>query len=104
MMNEKKKSFLPLAGSIIAGGVLLCLLHSLSNINEDRSLEEKKQLEKALSRAAVACYATEGSYPLELSYLEEHYGIRINGKRFVVKYEYIASNLMPDITVLEVTP
>ena len=97
MMKEKKIW-------ILIAGFFFCIVRSFSNVSNDHSLEEKQQLEMALARAAVSCYATEGSYPAELSYLEEHYGIRINNNRFAVKYEYIASNLMPDITVLELKP
>ena len=31
----------------------------------------------------------------------ENYGIRYNDEEYVIKYEFYASNLMPDITVLE---
>ena len=63
--------------------------------------EEKEQLEAALHKATVSCYSIEGAYPPSLEYLIENYGIQINTKRFTVKYEYCASNMMPDITVLE---
>ena len=58
-------------------------------------------MEDALRRAAVACYAAEGIYPPDISYLEEHYGIQIDKDRFAVYYDVFASNLMPDITVIE---
>ncbi len=85
----------------LAVGILLFFLTCLSNLNQEHRATDKQQLENALTRACVACYATEGRYPPDLSYLEEHYGIRINPKLYTVKYEMIASNLMPDITVLE---
>ena len=59
------------------------------------------QLEEAVRRSAVACYAAEGAYPPDVEYLEEHYGLQVDRERYAVKYEVIASNLMPDITVLE---
>ena len=34
-------------------------------------------------------------------YLVENYDVQINTERFTVKYELYASNLMPDITVLD---
>ena len=74
---------------------------ALSNLSRDRALEDKHQLESALARAAVACYAAEGVYPPNIQYLEENYGVQINKELYTVKYEVIASNLMPDITVLE---
>ena len=61
----------------------------------------QQELEEALSRAAVACYALEGAYPPDLEYLIENYNVQINTDRFTVKYELYASNLMPDITVLD---
>lgn len=81
--------------------ILLCFFSALSNLSRDRALEDKHQLESALARAAVACYAAEGVYPPNIQYLEENYGVQINKELYTVKYEVIASNLMPDITVLE---
>lgn len=89
---------------IIVAGIALYFLTALSNLSGGKALEDKQQLEEALIRASVSCYAIEGTYPPDLEYLIEHYGIQINPERFTVKYESIASNLMPDITVLETRP
>lgn len=59
--------------------------------------------EQSIRRAAVQCYALEGTYPADISYLEQRYGLSIDSKRYFVDYTYIASNLMPDITVLPVS-
>ena len=48
----------------------------------------------------MQCYALEGAYPQDLSHLEERYGVSVDGDRFRVDYIYIASNLMPDITIV----
>ena len=84
--------------------ILGFFLSALSNLNDGRGQEDKKQLESALTRAAVACYAVEGAYPPNVQYLEDNYGIQINKTLYTVKYEVIASNLMPDITVIENQP
>jgi len=89
--------FMPLA--VIA--LLLCFLSAVSNVTRGRSQEDKQRLEDVLRRAAVACYATEGRYPENLEYLQEHYGVQIDSRHFTVSYMPIAENLMPDITVLE---
>lgn len=86
---------------VLAVLILLCFLGGLANLSRGSAEEDKQQLEAALRRAAVACYAAEGIYPPDLAYLEEHYGIQVNEARYTVHYEAIASNLMPDITVLE---
>ena len=81
--------------------VLLVFMSALSNLQEGRVSEGRQQLEDAVRRSAVACYAAEGIYPPNLEYLEEHYGIQVDRERYTVMYEAFASNLMPDITVLE---
>ena len=84
--------------------ILICFLSAFSTLSQDHSAQDKQQLETALTRSAVACYAAEGIYPSDLKYLEENYGVQINKELYTVKYEFIASNLMPDITVLENQP
>ena len=62
----------------------------------------KKVCAAALRRGCVSCYATEGVYPPTLEYLQEHYGVQIDRRRYKVYYEVFAENLMPNITVLAV--
>ena len=84
--------------------VLLVFLSALNNLSDGQRSEGRQQLEDAVRRGAVACYAAEGIYPPDLEYLEEHYGIQVDRERYTVVYEVFASNLMPDVTVLETEP
>lgn len=86
---------------VAAAAVLILFLVGLSNLDGARSEEGRQQLEEALRRGAVACYATEGIYPPDVEYLKKHYGVQVDEERYAVFYEVFASNLMPDITVLE---
>ena len=86
---------------VAVAAVLLLFLTGLSNLDRGRSEEGRQQLEEALRRGAVACYAAEGIYPPNVEYLKEHYGVQVDEDRYAVFYEVFASNLMPDITVLE---
>lgn len=79
----------------------LFFLVAVQNLDSDQGAEAKLQLEDALRRTAVACYASEGVYPPSVEYMEEHYGIQIDEKRYVVHYQVFASNIMPEITILE---
>lgn len=97
----RKGSWAALLLPLLAAVAALVFLTGLSNLDRDRSEEGRQQLEEALRRAAVACYAAEGIYPPDLAYLEEHYGIQVDEDRYTVFYEVFASNLMPDITVLD---
>jgi len=76
-------------------------LFALGNLKQGYAREGRQQLEDALRRAAVACYAAEGIYPPTLEYLVQHYGVQIDEERYTVFYEVYAENLMPEITVLE---
>ena len=84
--------------------VLLCFLLALSRLEAGRQKAGKQQLEEALRRSAVACYAAEGFYPPGVKYLVEHYGLRYDEDAYLVHYELAASNLMPEITVVERMP
>ena len=80
---------LPLALALAAGGL------------GGRADQEGLALaEDAIRQAAVQCYALEGMYPPSLDYLKETYGVQVDEGQYFVDYRYVASNLMPDITVL----
>lgn len=78
--------------------------YALSNAHARSGEVQRARLEEALHRAAAACYAIEGAYPPDVDYLRQHYGIRYDRNRFAVIYQPVASNLMPDMTVLERKP
>ncbi len=89
--------FLPL---LIFCAVLFLFLGALSGVSQSAAREEAESLEDSVRRGAVQCYALEGFYPESLSYLEEHYGLSYNKEKYVVSYEVIGSNMMPDIMVI----
>lgn len=89
---------------LIIAAVVLCFLLAVSRLEQGTRTEGQQQLEDVLRCTAAACYACEGFYPPDLSYMQEHYGLQYNEERYVVYYEIFASNLMPDITVLERSP
>jgi len=84
--------------------VSLCFLTAVSRLEEGRRAEGKQQLETALRRTAVSCYAAEGFYPPDVAYMQEHYGLQFDENAYIVHYSLTASNWMPDITVLEKLP
>ncbi len=79
----------------------MCFWLFLTRLDAGREAEGKRQLEEALRRTAAACYASEGAYPPSVDYMVEHYALQYDTSRYAVGYERFASNLMPEITVLE---
>ena len=106
-MRKRRNTLIPLLQGLLfpaaAVAVLLCFATALDGLDSGRSAEDLKQLEQALRRGCVACYAAEGIYPPNLEYLEEYYGLQIDETRYTVHYSAFAEDLMPDITVLENT-
>lgn len=83
---------------------LLAFAQGVDSLGEGHSEEALERLEQAVRRGCVACYAAEGSYPADLEYLKERYGLQLDESRYRVFYEPVGSNLMPQITVLECQP
>ena len=79
--------------------ILIIFSLGLENVSETVQEEQLKSTEQAIRRATVQCYAIEGHYPQSFSYLEEHYGLRVDSQRYLVHYQSVGSNLMPQIQV-----
>lgn len=41
-------------------------------------------------------------YPPSLKYLEEHYGLTYDRGRFLIDYQSVGANLMPEVTILSI--
>jgi len=69
---------------------------------EDASRAEAARiLEDSIRRAVVTAYAIDGRYPESIQYIEYRFGIHIDRDRFIVHYDIFASNIFPDIAVIE---
>lgn len=85
-------SFILIFGLVCAG---------FQSISQSTQHQERESLEKALKRGILECYALEGRYPESLTYLIDHYHIFYDYQQFDIKYEVIASNMMPNVTIIE---
>lgn len=90
-----------LLAPLMIAAALLVFATAVNSLDSGRDEENLRQLEAALRRACVACYATEGVYPPNVEYLKDRYGIQVDEERYKVDYQIFAKNLMPGITVLE---
>lgn len=86
--------------SLIAAVALLACFIYISDRGEDMAREEEmRRLEDAVRQAAVACYAAEGYYPSDLDTLARDYSLRYNSEDYIVRYDFFADNVLPDIEV-----
>ncbi len=88
-------------GCALFAGLLLLFLSAVGAANRRSASEGARLAEESIRRAAVTCYAVEGSYPESYAYIREHYGVAVDETRYTVFYQVFASNMMPDIVVLE---
>ncbi len=95
-------SYKKLALSVFCFVVILALvMMGIHKMSDRADTGQKEYLAQAIRSAAVEAYATEGRYPESLDEIVEKYGIVIDGSKYVVTYEVFASNIMPEIRVIE---
>jgi len=100
-VKKEKKSITAYAPILILVVVLLGFTLFANSMTDGNASREKEILQNAIDRSITQCYALEGIYPDSLEYLEEEYGLTYNKEHFFVDYQYIGSNLRPDITIIE---
>ncbi len=86
--------------SIIFISIVVWMIIGVNSASASKDIEQLKATKKSISNAVILCYSIEGEYPSSLEYLEENYGIKVDNDRYVVRYNSFASNIMPEITVL----
>ncbi|MCB6367057.1 hypothetical protein LI291_12820 [Intestinibacillus massiliensis] len=105
MKRRKNRKDAALLGAMAALFALVLVFMHAGVQDAGRVADEEglRIAEQSIRRAAVSCYAAEGRYPPSYAYIRTHYGVQVDEGRYAVHYEVFASNLMPDITVLERT-
>lgn len=86
--------------------VILCviLLSTLSAVNQiaiKQNTDQSAAIESVLLQAAVQCYALEGSYPPDLYYLRDNYGVILDELKYFYFYETQGSNILPKLVVIK---
>lgn len=81
--------------------IIAVFVVGISFISSGNEKDEREILEKALQKDIVHCYAVEGYYPPNLSYIEEHYGLVYDESKYIVDYEPFGNNIMPNVTIVE---
>ena len=95
-INKKDVAAILIFVALIVAFVLL--VNNITGKGDGRELDIVRD---AVKNAALTCYAVEGMYPDDLTYLREHYNLSYNEERYIVYYRPLASNLMPSIKVVE---
>ncbi len=82
--------------ALILGGLAL-----IRTIESRSGAAESGLVRDAVRSAILTCYAVEGAYPPDIDYLKRNYGLAFNEELYIVSYDSFASNVMPDVRVME---
>ena len=90
-----------LLGLVLFAVVAVWALLGVREAARRSDAEALRQTEQAIRQAAVGYFALEGAYPATYEQLKEYSGLAVDEEKYAIFYEIFASNLMPDITVIE---
>ncbi len=100
-MTKRKKAAWPRILLAVLIFAIAAVILSVGTVDFGARAENEAvaSAKRAIERAAVLCYATEGFYPPGLDYIEANYGVQVDESRYVVNYDVFAKNVMPVVTV-----
>jgi len=93
-----RSAILPVIFTVL---IMVMIVSGLRQTDASSSAEGLRILEDSIRRAVVMNYAIEGRYPESIEYIEKQFGVHIDRTRFTVHYNIFASNILPDIRVIE---
>lgn len=97
-MKKISLSFISIIVSLLIIAVIVGVV--IFSIDKDGYDDKRTQQVKNSVMSSVAqCYALEGSYPRDLNYLQENYGLQLDNDKYIYHYEKFASNILPDVQV-----
>ena len=86
---------------LLFAAIIIVFIVGITRFSGSNAKNQRQILEDAINRDIVHCYSIEGMYPPSLEYIEDHYGLNYDHRRFIIDYESIGSNLMPNVTIIE---
>lgn len=88
-------------GVLLFAAVAVWMVRGVREAAEVSDREGLRMAQEAADRAVVSCYALEGVYPATYEDLKAKSGLVIDEERYIVFYEAVATNIRPDVTVIE---
>ncbi len=84
---------------IFIGVLLIALIYASTNLGSKNNDISKKNIKAVIEKTVMQCYASEGSYPNDLEYLEKNYGLIMDRENYIYEYHVFSSNIMPEIII-----
>ena len=95
---KRRRSNTALIIGLIVGIILaVVVFFAVQSTLREQTAQSMRQ---AVIGSALECYAIEGAFPASLSYLQEHYGLVVNERDYLITYECYADNVAPSVVVV----
>ncbi len=85
-----------LVAAVVA--LFLCVF-LFTRVDLDMNRQAVDSLRQNVTEACVQCYAIEGTYPADIHYLEQYYGVRYDGSKYLVTLDASSSGELPAVQV-----
>ena len=79
----------------------MILATGFNNLEKTSDEQDYKRIEENIRVAIMSCYGIEGSYPEDLNYLRDNYGLYFNDELYQIHYRYLGSNVIPEYRVFK---
>lgn len=89
-----------LAAALIIAITGAIIFIGIGNYGGGYSDKRAQEVKDTIMSSVAQCYALEGEYPSDLAYLEDHYGLQLDRKNYVYRYDKFASNIFPNVSVI----
>ncbi len=101
MTKRINGALLSAASLILFAAIVIWFVAALSNTGKVTDEQQLNAIRQSVENAVTMCYSIEGSYPEDLEYLTESYGVVYDSSRYIIHYESIGSNIRPTVTIIE---
>lgn len=100
-MREKKGAQLRalLVTLAMFAALIAAALAAINFIGAASDFRQTEMVRQAVRDALVTCYAVEGRYPSNVTYLKENYGLAYDEDKYIVSCDAFASNILPEVRV-----
>ena len=105
-VGKRQNSIVSILGKLVKILIIFAILFifflGIDEISSGNIERQQASLQEAVDRDIVQCYSLEGIYPPSLEYMEEHYGLIYDKKLFFIDYRPVASNIYPEVTIIQI--
>ena len=84
---------------LLVFSLITAVIVSMPSFRRSGGRIRAESIEQTIKKYAIQCYASEGSYPPDLEYLIQNYGLIMDKEHYFYFYDAFAANIMPKINV-----